>query len=316
MGLFDNALSAFLKLTDPRPNFTGDRCLLERNSVDGCDKCEKACPHEAISLESYRVEISDVNCTGCGICTNVCPSFALEYPLGTVQEALTRNKGRIRCSKVAGSGDEVRCLGQLTAGVLADASSKFDELTLLHGPCTSCNIGSADVPALTMNVVLEARKLVAGKVLVKDSSGEKEHGVEVGRRDFFGAMLGGAKRKAAELLPSLPEEFLEPTTGTLPQENRLRAMAAKRSEAAVWPSILVGKGCTLCPVCENVCPTNAIKRSLFDWNGSLELNTLACTGCNACVVSCPPQVITLEPVKFSEIGKEPLKLFEGPVLVE
>jgi len=36
----------------------------------------------------------------------------------------------------------------------------------------------------------------------------------------------------------------------------------------------------------------------------------ACTGCGACVESCPPQVIRLEEAPKEEVGKE-LLLFRG-----
>ena len=51
----------------------------------------------------------------------------------------------------------------------------------------------------------------------------------------------------------------------------------------------------MCPVCENVCPTTAITRTLEEsGRSSLFLELDACTGCNACVVSCPVDAMTLE----------------------
>lgn len=316
MGLFDNLLGAFLKLTDPAPEYTGPRCLLERNSVGGCDKCASVCPHEAISLESYRAAVDEVKCTSCGLCTAVCPGIALEFPLGPVQEGLHRGKGQIRCSKVVGTGDEVRCLGQLTPGVLAEAGSKFGELTLAHGDCASCKIGGPSVPERVEWAVNEGKKYYP-KLEARLQTGTLQ-GAAVGRREFFGAMLGGAKRSAAELVPDVPFAPVEAEDerSQRPAELRLRAIAARRAQEVHWPRITVAEGCTLCPVCTNVCPTHAVERVRESVEGLSEeyavmLDVAACTGCGACVSSCPPQVISLTEASRDEAFGERLELHRG-----
>jgi ferredoxin len=59
-----------------------------------------------------------------------------------------------------------------------------------------------------------------------------------------------------------------------------------------WPAPLVDDKCINCPVCANVCPTSAITRELQPEGGvQLLLNLNACTGCMACVHSCPPDAM-------------------------
>lgn len=316
MGLLDNLVGAFLKLTDPTPEFTGARCLLERNSVGGCDLCEKACPHQAISLENYSVNIDEVNCTSCGLCTAVCPGIALEFPLGPIQEGLTRGQGQIRCSKVQGTGDEIRCLGQLTPGVLAEAGSRLGTLTLAHGDCSRCPIGGQSVLRQLMQAVEEGRKYFPGlEVRLQEGSLESFRGMPVGRREFFGAMLGGARRSAADLVPNLPIP-IEDKSAEHPAELRLRSLAARRAQEVHWPRISIAQGCTLCPVCTNVCPTKAIEREREVVEGLseeyvLRLDVSACTGCGACVSSCPPQVISLAETSKEEVLGEKIELYRG-----
>lgn len=316
MGMFDNLVGAFLKLTDPTPDFSGARCLLERNAVGGCDQCQRACPNGAVSLESYTVSLDEVSCTGCGLCTQVCPGIALEFPLGPIQESLHRGKGQIRCSKVLGTGDEVLCLGRLTPGVLAESASRLGPLTLAHGDCASCKIGGATVPEKVQAVVEEGKRYFPG--LEATLTREYVQGAGVGRREFFGAMFGGAKRSAAELVPKVPMlmEQVEDARDERPIELKLRHLAAGRAEEVRWPKIAVAEGCTLCPVCTNVCPTKAVERIRENVEGLSDeyvimLNVSACTGCGACVESCPPQVITLSEASKEELMGEAQELYRG-----
>ncbi|MCS7194171.1 MAG: 4Fe-4S binding protein [Meiothermus sp.] len=314
MGLLDNLVGAFLKLTDPTPDYTGPRCLLERNSVGGCDRCQQACPHQAIRLENFTVEIDEVRCTSCGLCTSACPGLALEFPLGSIQEKLHRGKGQLRCSRAPGAGDEVYCLGQLTPGLLAEASARFGPLTLAHGDCASCKIGGPSIPERVLQIAEEGRRYFPG--LEVRLQQEPLAGAEVGRREFFGALFGGAKRSAAELMPSLPllpEEPYEDKRAERPAELRLRRAAAIRAQSVRWPRIAVGEGCTLCPVCSNVCPTKAVERERSPSGEEyvLKLDVSACTGCGACVESCPPQVITLAEADRAEVLGGPIELYRG-----
>uniref|UniRef100_A0A7V4A1G0 4Fe-4S dicluster domain-containing protein n=1 Tax=Thermus tengchongensis TaxID=1214928 RepID=A0A7V4A1G0_9DEIN len=306
MGLLDNLLNAFLKATDPRPRYTEARCLLYKNSVGGCDRCYQACPKGAVRLEGWRVELDEVLCTGCGLCTGVCPGIALEYPLGGLQEALIRGKGQIRCSKAEGKGEEVLCLGRLTPGLLAEAGSRFGKVVLARGDCASCRIGGPSVPEHLQRMAEEARRYhpVEVEVIQGELPGEK-----VGRRELFQALMGSARRTAADLVPELPLPE-EPEPKGLPAELRLRFLAASRAEAVRWPKIQVEEGCTLCPVCTNVCPTEAVYRVREGEEYVLCLKVEACTGCGACVESCPPQVIRLEEAPKAEVGEE-LELYRG-----
>jgi ferredoxin len=305
MGLLDNLLSAFLKATDPRPRYTEARCLLYKNSVGGCDRCYQVCPRGAVRLEGWRVELDEALCTGCGLCTGVCPGVALEYPLGGIQEALIRGKGQLRCSKAEGKGEEVLCLGRLTPGLLAEAGSRFGKVVLARGACVSCRIGGPSVPEHLERMAEEARRYHPVEVEVVEGP---LPGEPVGRRELFQALLGSAKRTAADLVPELPLPAPEEEKG-LPPELRLRRLAAERAFEVRWPRIRVEEGCTLCPVCTNVCPTGAVRRVREGEEYVLYLQVETCTGCGACVESCPPQVIRLEEASKEELGE--LELFRG-----
>ena len=43
----------------------------------GCQKCVKACPFEAITMNE-KLAVIGPNCTSCGACIDVCPFKAIE----------------------------------------------------------------------------------------------------------------------------------------------------------------------------------------------------------------------------------------------
>jgi ferredoxin len=49
----------------------------------GCGTCTDVCPTEAIRIENGKAEIT-VECTDCGACTRVCPEGAIRMQLSSV----------------------------------------------------------------------------------------------------------------------------------------------------------------------------------------------------------------------------------------
>lgn len=48
---------------------------------ENCDKCVKACMYQAISRTGDSIRIDRSKCTGCGLCTSVCPAKKLKLDL-------------------------------------------------------------------------------------------------------------------------------------------------------------------------------------------------------------------------------------------
>ena len=303
---------------NPVPRYTGPRCLSERLSVGGCDLCQVACPHQAI-LIPQSVVIDPSACTGCGLCVQACPSGALEYdvtaPLSAVREQKISGpaKGqpagaKLVCSKSDEGGKTLPCLARVTVSTVMAAGAWDVPLTLVHGDCDGCGLGGPEVPASVGRVAAEANRLRgatsrASQVTVRaHDPALAGSGEQVSRRGVFGALARGARSMAAQSIPDSPLPFVDwsELEDRIPAEWqwRLRALRpAPAPETPVhWPAPLVDDTCIDCPVCANVCPTDAITRDVQpDGSVTLTLSLAACTGCQACERSCPPQAISMQP---------------------
>lgn len=332
--MLKNLFDIFLKATDPRPRYTGSRCLVEKNVVGGCDLCMQACPHDAVRITDH-VEITE-SCTGCGLCVQACPSGALEYDvvgvLGVLKDQGVRAAddapppARIACSKVPGDGFKLECLARLSPAMVMASQAWGQDLTLVRGECATCRLGGPSVPESLENVLSIAREYRKNlsseplRVRVLEFKDGAERGASeesdletiqtipdapksaVSRRDAMGALFTSAKRGVAHAIPETPLPGIDASVPVAPVPDewvwRKKTLRPRPAELDVqyWPAPSVNENCIFCPVCQNVCPTSAITRELeSDGSYRITMQMDACTGCNACVVSCPPGAMTLEP---------------------
>lgn len=346
-------LDVVLQLSDLSPRYTGERCLLERHALGGCDRCQQVCPHDAVRL-SDRVEILTDACTGCGLCVQACPSGALEYDLLPVL-AMLKDQGAsspgeapvaasLRCAQVPGGGPEVKCLARLTPAQLLASAAWGQNLDLIHDRCSSCQIGGPSVPEtvrrtretaeryrrnLPSSPRLDRRhraQMVSWSDLEPASprssaSSAPPPAEKLSRRGALGALFGSARRGLAQAIPDrpLPGVDARSQAGRVPEEWvwRRRALRPRPADGTPqhWPAPVISESCTFCQVCETLCPTDAIVRDeRSDGTIGLSLELAACNGCNACVVSCPVDAMTLEPSRaFEDLGRTVLMRQSQPV---
>ncbi len=313
----DDLLKFAFRLADVRPEFTKTRCLAVRQSPAACRKCADVCPHEAVTVRGRGVEISDVDCSGCGLCVQACPSGALE-------PKLRYTAGRpAKCSKVEGDAQTVHCLGRLQPTDLHKLLRGRSTLLLAHGDCANCEIGGPAVKEVIDRVADEARELLALRgssleirVEQRESLDDEETAERIDRRALMRGGWRSLKTSASDVLSPLDREGAE---GELPIESARTWRALELSDLSPdtevpWPLPTVSDACILCPVCTRVCPTQAFSRTFDDdGGGALVLDPAKCVGCDACVGACPVRAIEMNRTPtWAEAGSGPREVYRRP----
>lgn len=296
-GLFERLFAA----ADVSPRYEKSRCLAVKRTRDACTACRDVCPHEAVTIRR-EVVIDPVDCTGCGLCVQACPSEALEPELH-VRAGLP-----LRCSQVKGDAQSVTCLARLQPTDLLRLAGGHGDVRLARSDCATCPVGASAVVDRLDEAIADAQTIagVHGRelrvtVMQVERFDETSTGRTVSRRDLLRGGVRSLQRSAADALapldPGGPDD-------ALPREmqTRFRAiqMADPEPETRVpWRLPRVSDGCIMCPICTQMCPTNAFSRDFapIDMDGSvLRLDPARCVGCDACVSACPVDVIAMDDV--------------------
>ncbi len=311
----DDLFRFLTKAANVAPVYTKDRCLAVTQSKSACQACLDICPHDAVRIRRF-VEIDEIDCSGCGLCVQVCPSEALE------PKVVFQAGASIRCSRVPGEAQSVLCLGRLQASDVVRLAARHGQVTLAHGDCANCPIGTPAVLEAMAEVSRDAVALAAehGSSLQIDIEQRERFDADrapgkVSRRDLLSGGLRNVRHSAADALAPLEVLLqLEPDPNEpkpLPREltrrHRILELAEPEPEKLVpWRLPRVGDGCIMCPVCTRVCPTDAFSRDFNPSDGGpsvLRLEPDRCVGCDACVSACPVKVIEMDDeVRWDELS--------------
>ncbi|MEX2540453.1 MAG: 4Fe-4S dicluster domain-containing protein [Trueperaceae bacterium] len=306
----DNLLDLIFKATSVEPRYDEDLCLAAGKSV-ACTSCRDACPHDAITIRhgsAKAVEIDSVDCSGCGLCVQACPSQALE---GRV--SIERGAASLRCSQVSGSAASVHCLGRLQPSDLLRLAGSEDSVRLARGDCGSCPVGTAAVAEASLAVRDQAVELARlhGRsldieVVERDRLEQTRNADAVSRRELLRGGWRSLRVRTGDMLAPLdPGDDVASLPAEMQRRYRVIAAAAPQQEDPVpWSLPRVSDECIMCPACVKACPTGALERVFeADGDGVLKLQPDRCVGCEACMSVCPVGAVSMEEsVSWSELS--------------
>lgn len=300
--MWDSVFKFIIKRTSVEPHYEKSHCIAFKQGMTSCHVCKDVCPHEAISFERGKeVKIDTVDCTGCGICIQSCPSQALEASF-TYQTGVP-----IKCSQVKGGAQTVQCLGRLSPSDLLRLAGNKDTTTLIRNDCSSCKIADETVLEVLDKNLEKARTLAQLKnrtfdldIQVLKSYDSIDNPETLSRRDLLRGSFKSLKTTAAEALA--PFDPGGDDEGKLPKEMQrqyrmIQSSQPKDDTLVPWELPRIGDKCILCPICTRICPTQAFSRSfnIADKGGTvLMLEPEKCNGCAACVKACPVKTIEMD----------------------
>jgi ferredoxin len=306
--MFNNLFNFISKVTNVMPSYDKNVCIAAKQSTAACHICRDVCPHEAITLRRY-VDIDDIDCTGCGLCVQSCPSQALEAKVSFQPGA------PIKCSQVKGTAQGIQCLTRLSATDLLRAAGSKNTAHLVRNDCANCKIGSEAVPETLEQNIQKAKTLgefrqrtIDYQITIAEKYDTTDNPDKISRRELLRGGFRSLQTTASDALA--PLDMLEDKDLHLPHEMQRQLSLihnAKPEPEQLVPWIVpeIKDGCIMCPVCTNACPTKAFSRDFSDKDASkLLLEPDKCNGCNACVKACPVKVISLkEPVTYEELTR-------------
>ncbi len=296
-----------------KPSVVKDWCARSITPKSTCTVCMDLCPASSIKLKSNLPEIDPNTCTLCLICTTHCPLGAITLPFekGKIlleAEKALRGKGKaaLSCSMVESTCDlRLPCLGVLSKDTISFiASLKVDTLTLIHGICENCPVGSLEPLKEAIDKVkgikiqMERRPLstLPTETLVDKLAYESSL---VRRRELLESLKGKIKRKSVE----------EPTYLPFARDELVKSGFTSK---IFLPRPNIDDSCNGCsgaePLCVKLCPSGALTKLEKEEELLIEVKPDLCSGCGICRDVCPESAICLDTTPSPE--KAELKRFK------
>jgi Pyruvate/2-oxoacid:ferredoxin oxidoreductase delta subunit len=303
-----------------------ERCTLVRHRNSTCSACADACPTGCISVDNQGgINVVPELCVGCGVCTTVCPTCALEplrpndaelANMGIKAKDQSDGKPTFACKKILAENKKydqgkvvpLTCLGRVEEGLLVGlASVGATEIRLACGDCQNCDyqlgIVTAKMIMDSTNHLLEdwngcetrvklfENKLPSDVVLMDDDSEAVD---AISRRDFFTQIKTSTTSLASEqalkaINPNAEEEEVEVNLLTkVGKEGNLPYFIPNRRERLLDSLERLGE------------PTSdEIDTRLW---GKISIDDKKCSSCRMCSVFCPTGAISKFDGKDGSIG--------------
>lgn len=284
-------------------------CAHGRNGIQGCHQCLDACATQAISSDGSTVKIDPYLCQGCGDCSTVCPSGAINYNYPPRSETVNRIRSVIKAFRQAG--------GQTPTLLLHDLGE--DELILPErGNIIPYQLEA--IGAVGIDIWLSALALGAVQVCIyiTDRHTTLTQQVINEQLQLAHEILQGMgystdliiKSNSINALGELSQPTIIPPAqfAGIDDKRALIRMAvdhlyqhcllpidriALTGEALFGRIEIDSQNCTLCFACVSTCPAGALASG--QELPQLKFIEANCIQCGLCQSACPEQVISLVP---------------------
>ena len=277
--------------TSSCPSLDPKRCLNSRQGKARCSACLDVCPSGALELpEKGRADWE--KCVSCGLCAAICPSGALGFTDYRQRKAWQMmNDERpvhiLACQQAGCDADsKAFCLSSFTWELIAGIAL-HSRVELVRGDCEACprreKLGCFEDALARVKRFLGEERFTE-QVAVRGAGETVKR--EVSRRELFGSLLPGVRRKPDKQAEA-PESFGD-------DGQAMRLMLARRMEKLPdqearygWEAPNFTEKCWACGICAKICPNDALRVKEKEGVYRVVCSPVLCTGCGVCEVVCP-----------------------------
>jgi ferredoxin len=307
-------------------------CAHSRSNKEGCNNCIDACSTKAIKSAGEKIEVNPHLCLGCGACTTVCPTGAIQFALSPATVQGRAIKTAVKAFRANGGAKlELVLHGPDMEHNWLEAAKKSSKT--LSGKAAVSDFSLLPIElnhsaSVGPDLWLSALAFGVDRITVVQSAVESSHYAEplAAQAGWVNALLEalGLQRRVRVLhMGQIDQLFahsdlsasgVEPASFELSSNKRTRMEfavdhlaehAQKHAKhsfaepialpvAAPFGAVLVNKDkCTLCMSCTSACPASAlIDNPELPQLRFIERN---CVQCGLCVETCPENAMELVP---------------------
>lgn len=303
--MLGNLLSKYIinqVTTEKVPSIYAKKCINSRQKRMRCNACVTACPESALSYGT-EIKLNTEKCSNCNRCSSVCPSVAFVPRMEAIKplyEAVhNQNRVSICCQKSSSRGTiMVGCLCELPWEFFAYAAMDKEVILDLSG-CEQCTEENA---VLMIKKNIERLKEFLGQdlfyesITLADKNGKVVE-AQYTRREMLFYLLNQGKETAAVAAPFLFPKNEDPRIYRTLLTGRVRKMSDEKKRLYGWNSLVIGKSCYGCQVCEKLCPQQAIQILEEEGRRYFVHNYAKCTHCSICKTVCNQKAIELSYIR-------------------
>jgi ferredoxin len=288
-------------------SYLEEKCAHSRNQIEGCRQCIDICSADAITSVDFQIVVNPYLCQGCGDCSVVCPSGAMNYQYLSRQDILNQLRSMLKAFYSAGGRQPVVVFCNAEdRSVLASYRNDY-----LLFPLESLSSVGAEVWLAALAFGAGLVVLYNSEPLLASSEQVLNNELEVTRAILIG--MGFSEkllyRSEGVLVQNNGADFLTIPPATFAGDNDKRAIfrlavdhlfnyasqqprQVKLLGNTAWGEVKAARDlCTLCFSCVSACPSGALQSG----QNSPQLNFIEslCLQCNLCVSTCPEQALAL-----------------------
>lgn len=295
-----------------------DYCASGKSELIGCNLCVIACPNQAIVREGEKIHFEELLCSGCGVCSAVCPISIPKLIGSSISERIkilldNELKSKILLIACEEKKEKLMEIGRAKEKYPAVLPlfcklGEISEVDLLYAMI----YGADGIAIYACKECLEkaerSKSLEMAKLFLK-AFGLEDRIKIIADEELKDLSFTPIKHKKIEIKGNKREKLVE----LMQSFSELYSMKKLRVEGDYpFAELTVSDACTFCDACLSMCPTEALRKE-----GEKLLFTYAkCMACGLCQKACPEKAIELKKVlDIEKLSKEEaITLYEAELV--